>query len=58
MPQHVIVHLRQLANTQPYVLEFRDCNNQPMITTDDDLYNDADDESYDLTGDYDASDIA
>ena len=29
-----------------------------MITTDDDLYNDADDESYDLTGDYDATDIA
>ena len=57
MPQHVIDHVHQLSNIQLQGLEFRNCNNQLMISEDDDLYDDADDNSYDPTEDDEATDI-
>ena len=57
MPQHFIDRVHQLANTQTQGLEFRNRNNQLMISEDDGLYDNADDESYDPAEDNDATDI-
>ena len=58
MSQHITDRVHQLSNTQLRSLEFCDCNNQLMISEDDDLYNNTEDESYDPTEDDYATDIA
>ena len=58
MLQHIIDCLHQLSKNQLRSLEFCDCNNQLMISKDDDMYNNTDDESYDPTEDDDANEIA
>ena len=57
LPQYVIDSVHQLANTQPRGLEFCDRNNQPMISKDDDLYDDTDVKSYEPVEDDGATDI-
>ena len=46
MPQHVIDRVHQLENTQPRGLEFCNRNNQLVISKDDDMYDNADENSY------------
>ena len=55
MTQHLVDRVHQLAKNQPRGLEFCDRNNQLMISEDDDIYNNADNESYDPTEDDDAT---
>ena len=57
IPQHIIDFVHQLANTQPCGLEFRNCNNQLMISEDDYMYNDTENDSYDPTEDDDSTDV-
>ena len=57
MPQHLVDRVHQLAKTQPRGLEFCYRNNQLMISEDDDINDNADNESYDPTEDDDATDI-
>ena len=56
--QHIIDRVHQLVNTQLRDLEVCDCNNQLMISEDDDMYEDTDDEPYDPAEDDDATKIA